>query len=344
MSTQTIRQVPEATIATIVDWISQGFRSPPQELHLKVTSTTTVSQGRHGVVENLVSLGPKGLFGVTTTPSEMNSSSEVPWAIFLNSGIDSHVGPCRLWVRLARQWAAMGIPSIRFDLGGLGDSPSEDETPGSVIRAAGAFDEIEDVATAVSPNRPSNVLLIGLCSGGYQALDSALSFRSGPPRGVYAINAVLRFTPPEMANGRIDRRRRLCRPASPFSQSSRRLPTSALQRAFWWATWCVSHAKPLRRRHWLRSLTQAGTDVWCLGGEDETKELKAMLRFSSADHASPTPLITTWPGLDHGLVRGSDRYWVADQLTRRVQRQFGLGLSEPLHAAGGEEKRSALTF
>jgi alpha-beta hydrolase superfamily lysophospholipase len=336
-------KVPQQTIATIVDWISQGFRSPPQQLHLQVTSTATLSEGRHHVIENLVSLGPSGLFGVTTTPAQMEPTSDVPWAIFLNSGIDSHVGPCRLWVRLARQWAALGIPSIRFDLGGLGDSPSEGETPGSVIRVARAFDEIEDVAAAVSPDRPSNILLIGLCSGGYQALDSALSLRSGSPRGVYAINAVLRFTPPEMADGLIDRRRRLCRPASPFSQSSRRLPTSTLQRAFWWATWCVSHAKPLRRRHWLRSLTQAGTDVWCVGGEDETEELKAMLRFTPADHASPAPLITTWRGLDHGLVRGSDRYLVADQLTRRVQRQFGLGLPESHYGAPAEKNSSALT-
>ena len=43
-------------------------------------------------------------------------------AVLTNSGVIPRSGPHRMNVHLARQFAEMGIPSIRFDMSGLGDS------------------------------------------------------------------------------------------------------------------------------------------------------------------------------------------------------------------------------
>ena len=67
-----------------------------------------------------------------------------------------------------------------------------------------------EIANAVSPDDPSDVVLVGLCSSAYQALDSAIRLH---PLGVIALNPVITFQPPEMlAGGKVDERRRVALP------------------------------------------------------------------------------------------------------------------------------------
>ena len=54
------------------------------------------------------------------TPSGAGSPRCV--AVLTNSGVIPRSGPHRMNVHLARRFAEMGIPSIRFDMSGLGDS------------------------------------------------------------------------------------------------------------------------------------------------------------------------------------------------------------------------------
>ena len=70
--------------------------------------------------------------------------------------------------------------------------------PEFVIRLPVDFEDVAEIAEAVSPDDPTDVVLIGLCSSAYQALDSALELH---PRGVMALNPVLTFQPPEMLAG-----------------------------------------------------------------------------------------------------------------------------------------------
>ena len=68
-----------------------------------------------------VQFGPEGsLIGVITTPSDGQLAPVA--CLMLNMGANHRVGPRRINVKLARQMANSGIPSIRFDLAGLGDS------------------------------------------------------------------------------------------------------------------------------------------------------------------------------------------------------------------------------
>src|SRR5262245_46637148 len=60
------------------------------------------------------------LIGVVTAPDQPVES--LPAVLFLNAGLIHHVGPSRLYVRLARRLTALGFVTLRFDFSGIGDS------------------------------------------------------------------------------------------------------------------------------------------------------------------------------------------------------------------------------
>jgi len=59
------------------------------------------------------------LFGILTTPAGAASELGV---ILLSPGVKMRVGPQRLYRRMARVFASMGLPVLSFDFEGLGDS------------------------------------------------------------------------------------------------------------------------------------------------------------------------------------------------------------------------------
>ena len=192
------QRLPLDDIERVAEWVSAI--APPEEVVVKVPSragAVAVADGKDGrqVVERPVTLGPAGLFGIVT---EVPGRSSGPTIVFLNVATEPHVGPARLWVELARKWAVSGLRSVRVDMSGLGESPARPGEPEFVIRLPVNFDDVTDIVKAVSPDDPTDVVLVGLCSSAYQALDSAMDLR---PRGVVAINPVLTFQPPEMLAG-----------------------------------------------------------------------------------------------------------------------------------------------
>ncbi len=46
--------------------------------------------------------------------------------VLLNAGAVRRIGPNRSWVEASRRWATMGVPSLRVDVEGVGDSPGEE--------------------------------------------------------------------------------------------------------------------------------------------------------------------------------------------------------------------------
>jgi hypothetical protein len=90
--------------------------------------------------------------------------------VLLNAGAIRRIGPNRMWVETARRWARRGVPTVRLDLAGLGDSGGEERCPiedghlyearyGQQVR--GALDALVDMGL------PRRFLLMGLCSGAY---------------------------------------------------------------------------------------------------------------------------------------------------------------------------------
>jgi pimeloyl-ACP methyl ester carboxylesterase len=96
--------------------------------------------------------------------------------VMLNGGATSHIGPNRMYVELARRWAARGYTVLRLDLAGLGDSATRPGQHGNEVYPPGALD---DVSAAINFLRREfavqDVTLAGLCAGAYHALRSAIS-------------------------------------------------------------------------------------------------------------------------------------------------------------------------
>jgi alpha-beta hydrolase superfamily lysophospholipase len=94
--------------------------------------------------------------------------------VLLNAGATSHIGPNRMYVTLARSWAARGFVALRLDLAGLGDSAIR---PGEADNLAYPPGAVDDIATAVSflmrQHGVTEVTLVGLCAGAYHALRAA---------------------------------------------------------------------------------------------------------------------------------------------------------------------------
>ena len=67
--------------------------------------------------------GPGALFGILAEPADRPAADVA--AVFLNAGAVRRIGPNRIWVETARRWATDGVPTIRLDLDGIGDSDGD---------------------------------------------------------------------------------------------------------------------------------------------------------------------------------------------------------------------------
>jgi pimeloyl-ACP methyl ester carboxylesterase len=107
------------------------------------------------------------LVGVLTMPDNISTTAHTA-VILLNAGLINHLGPHRVHVRLARHLAELGIPCLRFDFSGIGESANATQldTASQVSDVADAIDRL--VADSVA----TNFVLFGICAGavhGYQA-------------------------------------------------------------------------------------------------------------------------------------------------------------------------------
>ncbi|MDE2418789.1 MAG: alpha/beta hydrolase [Burkholderiales bacterium] len=114
------------------------------------------------------------LAGLLTTPAGETPSTR--GVLLINAGSVHSIGPNRLWVRLARRWAAYGITVVRLDLSGLGDSPARVGRTENVVYSAEAGN---DIAMAVRYMREQlhiqECQLLGLCSGAFHGFKAAVS-------------------------------------------------------------------------------------------------------------------------------------------------------------------------
>ncbi len=179
-------RTPEKTINATIAWLqrSDPERSPP--------SAPAARSDTSAVEHESIELSHAGTpiteapvvfetdaghsYAMLSTPSDGKLAPVC--AVLLNSGALSRMGPNRTWVELSRRWAAHGVPTIRVDFEGIGDSDGDDRrlvtnaalySPYMTEQTVALMDEL------VARGLPSRFVLVGLCSGAYWTLHAALA-------------------------------------------------------------------------------------------------------------------------------------------------------------------------
>ncbi len=185
MSTPHAAEIPQRMVDATVGWMrgmigssrpaqtGEGSRPYPAKTAFRLAGDPQPLIEEHACHVD----DDRTLFAVLTAAAgERCAGTPAHGVVLLNCGATSHVGPNRMHVELARQWAARGHVVLRLDLPGLGDSAARAGRPATEVYPP---DAAVDVGRAVEYLRRtrgvSGVTLVGVCSGAYHALRSALA-------------------------------------------------------------------------------------------------------------------------------------------------------------------------
>lgn len=147
-----------STPKSVVDGSTRNHTSPSNTRRIPVTF-----KNRSGLT----------LFGVLHQPEPASPGLAV---ILLSPGVKMRVGPERLYVRLADFLASLGLPVLRFDCYGLGDSEGTlTETQlrdvyGNIEVGRFVNDTIDAMDWMQRRGGPSRFILSGLCGGAITGL------------------------------------------------------------------------------------------------------------------------------------------------------------------------------
>lgn len=319
--------VPQEAIGKITDWLAGCLPGPevaPVDPRAGGTAAdaaegaTVATEGGRPIRERTVWLGEIGLFGMVTEPE---GGGHGPWMMFVNVATEHHIGPGRQWVELARRWAGSGVRSVRFDLSGVGDSPVHPGQAENVTYAPQWLDDFPAAAAGVSPEDPSNTVWIGLCSGGYGALEAALAVRS---RGAYVFNPSLSSASMNKLSPQADSRRRAFRPLPGplvrLSVKHRRTAWMIWRTYCQFAVWQAPMSVPA-------TVVGAGIDVLLVCGPDDAGPLREgrYWRWFGEGRLRRTGRfeLAVVPSMDHVLLFGSGRRSGSQILTRHVLQRYG---------------------
>jgi alpha-beta hydrolase superfamily lysophospholipase len=179
--------LPVDTENAVVDWFDRTYQDQGFDVDPEGSGPLRTSLRVPGGTEQIVRISDVGLFGILSEPDRPCTTTSV---VFVPDAFTPHVGLSRIWTETSRSWCQSGIRALRFDLSGCGDSPARPGRPGHEVKILEHIDEVNDAVKFVSPRDHTDAVLIGLCSGAYHCLESALDLG---PRGIALINPILAF-------------------------------------------------------------------------------------------------------------------------------------------------------
>ncbi len=332
--------VPEETVEYVANWLSTvaGEAVPLDLTPLDLNpASAVVGRDRRArrIVERPVRIGSADLFGIVT---EIEGEAFQATVVCLNVAKERRIGPSRLWVDLARHWAGCGLRTLRVDLSGLGDSGRHPGQSSGVVYPVEALADIEEVARAMSPDDPSRVVLVGLCSGAHHAVEGGLALAA---QGVCAVNPVFFTRQVPLVTTDVSAPPR---PSRTFAirrwghrMAGRPLPKAVLG-ALPEGVWSLINRVGVRHSpvDALERLVDAGTDVLIVGGADESLRIRRgadrVLRELVSSHRLRFEIIDD---LEHSLLGAEDRPRVGEILSLHVSEHFGR-CDETADAASGD--------
>ncbi|AKJ29875.1 serine aminopeptidase domain-containing protein [Caldimonas brevitalea] len=114
--------------------------------------------------EETLVFGPeRNLVGTFTHPAADVPARDDLMVLLSNAGVIPRIGPHRINVKLARQFASLGLPTLRFDTNGLGDSARSSSTLPVAEQFVADTRSAMDAAEARFGRR--HFLMVGMCSG-----------------------------------------------------------------------------------------------------------------------------------------------------------------------------------
>jgi pimeloyl-ACP methyl ester carboxylesterase len=174
-------KVPQRTIATTIDWLAEcpaPTVSEPPARPLVERDRIELRSPAATLRETPLRLdgeGDEAVFGVLCEPVDAEPATVC--MVWLNGGALQHIGPNRIYVEAARRWAARGIPTVRVDLRGIGDSDGAEGLLANPslyahVRTEETLSVLDQLAARGIAER---FVLGGLCSGAYWSLHAALT-------------------------------------------------------------------------------------------------------------------------------------------------------------------------
>ncbi len=167
------------------DWLSgmakgeaTGGQVAPVVPHL---AEVRFGQGGAALREQAFYFGhERPLFGILSEPVSDRGDAPAPLGphdkliILIGEGANRLTGPNRIFVPLAQRWAAMGHRVLRFDLSGIGESPTKPGEPDNLVYSRPAMDDLAQAIQLVQARYGArDVVLLGLCSGAFHAFQAA---------------------------------------------------------------------------------------------------------------------------------------------------------------------------
>jgi pimeloyl-ACP methyl ester carboxylesterase len=249
-------QAPAGIFQVLCDWLARTPPAPAVTGNAHVPAAAPHDRSRlewHGVRldESFVRVGPDELHGVLCQAAGDPPRGRL--VVFLNSGTEHHVGPGRLWVEFSRALAAGGVPALRVDFQGVGESRLREP-----LRRVRPYDlqqiiEVERIVAFARARGFGKVVLLGLCASAWIALHAA---ELAGAAAVVAINPQLYWQPGD---------------PTPIELSKFRKPGSARREAVGahWRVWSLLDAIGVRPRaaRLLANLRRQGIGVCLLFAE-----------------------------------------------------------------------------
>jgi alpha-beta hydrolase superfamily lysophospholipase len=188
-------KVPGEAIASALDWLGAregvASASPSGTPDASPASAQIVEDGTLLRESTTFLDAERILFGIVSEPATPVSPAR-DVVLLLNSGTIHHIGPSRLYVTIARGCAARGIPAIRLDLSGVGDSGLRAGEKENTPYADSARVDVRLAVEFAAKRFPgARVHLIGLCSGAYHGFKAAVA--GLPLRSIVVVNPLTFF-------------------------------------------------------------------------------------------------------------------------------------------------------
>jgi alpha-beta hydrolase superfamily lysophospholipase len=191
--------LPHQDIETVTSWCLQLHEahaptSPGRPRPPPPSKSIAFEHAGRPIRETYFEIGPVGLSAVWCEPAGPLPPGATDAAVRM---LMSTIGPGRSFTDFARDEAARGRVSMRFDFAGFGTSPSRGNAPGAALYTNDGRDDVADAVADLHRHGHQRIVMLGFCAGAWSMM------QAGPLAGVLgaaAINVALYRNPDPVPN------------------------------------------------------------------------------------------------------------------------------------------------